>query len=223
MIRAVIFDLDGTLYDYEACNVIAEDKLSLEAEKRLGMDSETFHRILKEAKEDVKDRLGNVAASHNRLLYMQRMCEMAGANPCIHGMALYNAYWDAMLDAMTPYHYVDTLFLWLKRAEIRIALLTDMTAHIQYRKIEKLKIGSDLDCIVTSEEAGVEKPDRGMFKRILEKVGLWPEEALMVGDSQKRDIDGAKAMGMDGILYDGQENFAEMVMTHIKERNQEDK
>ncbi len=34
---------------------------------------------------------------------------------------------------------------------------------------------------------------------------------------------GAKAMGMDGILYDGQENFAEMVMAYIKERNQEDK
>lgn len=223
MIRAVIFDLDGTLYDYEACNVIAEDKLSLEAEKCLGMDSETFHRILKEAKEAVKDRLGNVAASHNRLLYMQRMCEMTGANPCIHGMALYNAYWDAMLDAMTRYQYVDALFLWLKCEKIRIGLLTDMTAHIQYRKIERLEIGSALDCIVTSEEAGAEKPDRAMFKRILEKMRLTPEEALMVGDSQKRDIDGAKAMGMDGILYDGQENFAEMVMAYIKERNQEDK
>lgn len=218
MVKGVIFDLDGTLYDYETCNAIAEKELKTAVQEHLRMDAATFWSILEKAKTDVKGRLGNTAASHNRLLYMQRLCEMAGVSPFGHAIALYNVYWDCMLDQMALFPYVKELFLRLHQKEIQIALLTDLTAQIQYRKIEKLVIGKDISCIVTSEEAGAEKPDAVMFSMVLEKLGLSAEETIMVGDSQKRDIEGAACAGIQGVLYEGQENFTEIVMGFIEGR-----
>ena len=46
----------------------------------------------------------------------------------------------------------------LKKRKIRIGIGTDMTAYVQYRKLEAIGVTSYIDFIVTSEEAGAEKP-----------------------------------------------------------------
>ena len=97
MVRLVIFDLDGTLYCYEQCNERAEKKLKEAMAVSLGVSGQEAESLLKDAKKAVKGHLGNVAASHNRLLYMQRVCERKGVNPLLKAMELYNVYWDAVL------------------------------------------------------------------------------------------------------------------------------
>ena len=46
----------------------------------------------------------------------------------------------------------------------------------------------------------VGKPSRVFFSGALEKMGCVPEEAVMIGDDWKDDIDGAMAIGMNTIL-----------------------
>jgi putative hydrolase of the HAD superfamily len=52
------------------------------------------------------------------------------------------------------------------------------------------------DVICDSGEVGSIKPDAGIFMAALEPLGLRPEQAVMVGDSLKRDMRGAEALGM---------------------------
>ncbi len=55
--------------------------------------------------------------------------------------------------------------------------------------------GFDIDVVVSSAEAGTPKPDAGVFRLALERLGVRPERALHVGDSPE-DERGARAAGM---------------------------
>ena len=53
---------------------------------------------------------------------------------------------------------------------------------------------------VSSAEHGYMKPHRSIFEAALAKAGVRPDQAVMVGDSIKHDIDGALAIGMRAVL-----------------------
>ena len=99
----------------------------------------------------------------------------------------------------------------LKQRGRQLALLTDMTAQIQFRKLKQLKLEGVFDHIVTSEEAGEEKPSGRMFELLLEKAGCAREEMLMIGDDEKKDIRGAEAFGISAALFRNEMRFYDEV------------
>lgn len=54
-----------------------------------------------------------------------------------------------------------------------------------------------------SKRVGVEKPDAALFRWALERLDAAPAEAWMVGDSLKRDMAGAEALGMGHVWLAG--------------------
>ena len=64
---------------------------------------------------------------------------------------------------------------------------------------------------------GAEKPSSIAFSRIIQKLHCNPEEILMIGDSQKKDIDGAVNVGMRGMLFleSYKDTMDERVMEYI--------
>lgn len=202
MIKGIIFDLDDTLYDATACYKKGMEQIAVFSKEQFAIKREEFNINFAKARDDIKLRLGNVAASHNRLLYIQRFLELVGVSPVPYAFTMYEVYWNTVMNYMKLYDYVIPLFDWLKEREIRIAILSDLTAHIQYRKIIQLGIDSYINLLVTSEEAGVEKPDKEMFRLIMKKSLLSANELIMIGDSIERDISGARALGIQGIHYD---------------------
>lgn len=59
------------------------------------------------------------------------------------------------------------------------------------------------DAVADSSVVGVTKPDPKLFMHALDRLGASPAEAVMVGDSVKRDMAGAAAMGMPHALLWG--------------------
>ena len=53
-----------------------------------------------------------------------------------------------------------------------------------------------LSVVVDSAVAGFEKPDPRIFRAALEALDARPEEAVFVGDSMTRDMEGARRLGM---------------------------
>lgn len=218
MIKAVVFDLDNTLYDYDHCNELAEKQLFKCISDNFGISTDEAESLLVTAKKNIKNRLGDgVAASHNRILYMQNLCEQMGKNPLKYARKFYAVYWDTMLDNMKPFGYVKPLFKDLRKDGIKIGILTDLTAYIQYRKIERLDLNDLVDCLVTSEEAGAEKPSEKMFSLMLEKMNINADEVLMVGDSKAKDVDGASNIGMRALLLNKNCNPAEEIWKIVGE------
>jgi 2-haloacid dehalogenase/putative hydrolase of the HAD superfamily len=56
--------------------------------------------------------------------------------------------------------------------------------------------GLAFTAVVTSEDVGAYKPDRAMFTRALDALGLGADEVLHVGDSIKADVGGPHATGI---------------------------
>ncbi|HUH99541.1 MAG TPA: HAD family hydrolase [Nitrososphaerales archaeon] len=68
--------------------------------------------------------------------------------------------------------------------------------------LERTGIRSHFDVILASEREGVRKPNRAIFARSLEAMGVKSEHAIFVGDSPKHDILGARGAGITAVLID---------------------
>ena len=75
MIKAVVFDLDNTIYNYDKCHIVAMKQLEEYVCDKYGLNKVDFRKNFELAKDEVKKLLGNTAASHNRMLYMQIFLE----------------------------------------------------------------------------------------------------------------------------------------------------
>ena len=71
-----------------------------------------------------------------------------------------------------------------------------MQAHFQVQKLQKLKVDHLIDYLVTSEEAGKEKPHSEIFLLALAKLDLQINNVIMIGDNQIKDIEGAEKLGI---------------------------
>ncbi len=201
MVKAVILDLDDTLYAYESLDKEARARVRTYTCEQLGIADEQYDEAYLFGRNETKRQLGNVGASHNRMLYYQKTLEYLGVNPVPLSLRLYEMYWGTFLNNMMLYEGVRKFIDRLHEHKIKVMICTDLTAHIQHRKIEVLGLAEDICCLVTSEEAGKEKPSFEIFELCLKKLQLSPKEVCCIGDSLVKDVEGARAMGMQAILF----------------------
>lgn len=200
MIKTVLFDIDNTLYSYDDAHRAAYASLCRYAEERLGLDEETFTRLHSEANQEMKARLGASSAIHNRLIRYQRILEGQGL-PISHAPVMERLYWTTLVAHAVKTPGTEKCLALLKMAGLRLGIATDMTADWQYVKLERLGILNAFDFMVSSEEAGAEKPSPAFFACCLEKARCAPAECAFVGDSLKKDCLGALSAGMHPLWY----------------------
>lgn len=200
MIRSVIFDIDNTLYSYDDAHAVAFAALTAYAERELGLSAEAFRALHKAANQQLKGLLGSQAAIHNRLIRYQNMLEQLG-QPISRALTMSELYWDTLVDAAQPTPGAAETMAALRAKGIRIGVGTDMTARMQLVKLKKLGLLELVDFMVSSEEAGAEKPAEAMFRRCVEKAGVPAAECLFVGDSLSKDVKGPMACGLRGAWY----------------------
>jgi len=93
-----------------------------------------------------------------------------------------------------------------EEAEFKTAVVTTI-AHFMFQKaIEPIK--KHLDFIMTGFEAGVDKSNPTMYKKVLQILQVSPDQAVMIGDNPSIDVLLPKRLGMKAILLD-RENSGE--------------
>jgi HAD superfamily hydrolase (TIGR01549 family) len=106
--------------------------------------------------------------------------------------------------------YEDTLSVLdaLREYGLKIGLVSntgrDLDAFVSHHAL-------DVDAAVGSGAHGKTKPHPAIFLSALERIGVRPEEAAMVGDSPDDDVAGARALGMQAFLVDREGRFPEAV------------
>lgn len=207
MFKAVVFDIDNTLYDYDGLNnkaIEAAGKWFCEKEK---FSFDEFKRAFEKGREATKKNMRDCAARHNRLIYFQRMSEELGLNPIQYSLELYEKYWGYMLENMRMFPEASQLINKLKKDGVKIGICTDLTSQIQHRKLRRMGIAELIDVFVSSEEADAEKPDEKIFNLIIEKLRISPGQVAYVGDSFMKDIVGAHNVGMFPVWYNQEEDI----------------
>jgi len=114
---------------------------------------------------------------------------------------------DAVIDAYsTPANwrsYPDALpaIAALLRPGRKLGVVSDWSSQLP-RLLETLDLARHFDFVLTSATAGAAKPAAQFYRLALQSAGVDPQAALMVGDSYRADVLGARAAGMHGVLLD---------------------
>jgi putative hydrolase of the HAD superfamily len=90
---------------------------------------------------------------------------------------------------------------YLKKAGYRMFLLTNGFVEVQKVKIRDSKLEPFFEKMITSEEAGYQKPHKKIFEFALKIVKAKKCDCLMIGDDLESDIVGAKNFGIDTVFF----------------------
>jgi 2-haloacid dehalogenase len=212
MYKAILFDLDGTLIDFEASVAHA----LREAFRHAGfeVDDAASWDLIWEAYTPIGDRYWRRCTqeswSRDQVIAYTMRDTLAALGMDKQGAPalaprLAAAYWDAfcrtaclnpgareILERLAPH--------------FRLGLVTNGEGEAQRGRLRAAELDGYFSCLVISEEAGYTKPAREIFDLALAKLGVGAGEALYVGDSVEHDYHGARNAGIDFCHYqpDGQ-------------------
>jgi HAD superfamily hydrolase (TIGR01509 family) len=202
-VRAVLFDLDDTLFDHRHCARAA--LLGVRAthacfERYDPADMEASHaRILEELHLEVLSGRRNLDAA--RVERFKRLYSWAGidADPDLASRAA-RTYREGYLRARTEVRGARAL-LAIAGQHARVVVVSNNLLDEQQEKLRECGLAAHVHALVVSEEAGVSKPDPRIFQIALDRAGVTAGEAVMVGDSWVNDIEGARAAGIRAVWF----------------------
>ena len=190
---AFLFDTDNTLYPYDPAHNVAMNAVRVKVASTFSIGETDVDKAYEEARRQIKHRLKHTAASHSRLLYLQRMLEIMGlGSQVLLALDFEQTYWRSFLSNAVLFDGVKDVLDDIRLLGIPTAVVTDLTAQIQFRKIVYLGLDHYFDYIVTSEEAGHDKPHERPFQIATEKMRPKGDRIWMIGDNPVNDILGAR-------------------------------
>lgn len=181
----IVFDLDNTLYEYETCNKAGELALSIFTAETFGIPHKIVRKQLRAARKNVKARVSG-ASSHERILYF---AEFLAIRKMVHDpkflLEAESHYWSNYFAQMQLAPFGRELLIKARLNGITVALVTNLTASIQYRKLIHLDIDSCFDVIVTSQETNGEKETSEPFTLLRERLDrkIKLDHAWFIGDA----------------------------------------
>lgn len=188
-----LFDTDNTLYSYDQPHFDAMKAVKKKMIDMFSISGDAFEEAFSSARRHVKMRLEGQASSHSRLLYMQRMLELLGlGSQVLTALDLEQTYWRTFLGKAVLFDGVKELLDDIRILGIPAVIVKDLTAQIQFRKLVYFGLDNSFDFVVTSEEAGFDKPHASPFEMAIDKASIKGGCVWMIGDNPINDIRGAR-------------------------------
>ncbi|MBR4773073.1 MAG: HAD family phosphatase [Bacteroidales bacterium] len=128
-------------------------------------------------------------------------------------IALYRDRWREMLVGEVP--GMRELIEELKIQRYEIYGLTNWSMETFPEAREHFGILQMIDRYVVSGAEGLVKPDPRLFQVLLDRYGLKAEECIFIDDNPD-NVDAARQMGMEGIVFQGAEDLKEKLRIKIK-------
>lgn len=187
MIRAVIFDLDGTILNRDAS--------------------------LNKFVEDQYERYKQAFAHINKNTYIDRFIELDARGykwkdkvyqQLIDEFLINVLTWEELLDDYisnfqfhcTPFDNVENTLKRLLEDNMSLGMITNGFEVFQMNNLKALGIEPFFQSILVSEREGIKKPNPEIFRRSSEVLQVSMKECLFVGDHPENDVKAAKAVGM---------------------------
>jgi putative hydrolase of the HAD superfamily len=187
VIRAVLFDLDGTLYDRDEVVLrVAHEQLEIFRDRFGDIDPDALIARTLELDDHGYARRADVY--RELLSEMDVDAKLAGD--------LESHFWDCYCrHCKQPQDTVPTLES-LRAAGKKLGVITNGSIDWQSRKLRTLGLEPYFDDVIISDAVGVAKPDAKIFQLALERLGVDAVDAMYVGDHPQIDIAGARAAGL---------------------------
>jgi HAD superfamily hydrolase (TIGR01509 family) len=203
-VRAVLFDYSGTLFRLEEDESWFHGMQVDEREVDGHVQAELMRRLTAPVGRSVEMNPEAYRAWVNRDLepHLHREAYLhvlrKSGLPDHQAEALYQRVIDPA--SWTPYPDTAEVLNALRRQNIKTAVVSNIAFDVR-PAFEAIGAAHDVDEFVLSFEVGAIKPNAAIFETALTRLGVAPEYAVMVGDSEEAD-GGARALGCGFLLVD---------------------
>lgn len=199
-IKHIFFDLDHTLWDFEANSAKTFEYIFTNNKVEVSLDE--FLEIYKPINFSYwklyrEEKVSKSALRYKRLKESFDSLSYQISDDLIHHLSKvyidnlpnYNQLFDGTIDVL---NYLEPKY--------EMHIITNGFDEIQSLKLERSGIKKYFDKIITSESAGVKKPNPRIFDFALQSAKTVPENSIMIGDNLEADIQGALNMNMKAIF-----------------------
>ena len=198
MIRAVIFDFDGTLVDFVESDTAAlkyihgltdSDCTAEEFSEASVEGIMQFHELV------VSGKIDPLLMFKYRLSYAFKKMEMTWED------RFTDVHRELLLKEIKAYSGAGDMLNNLVN-RVKLGLITNASDSVlQRQRIEASGMREFFREILITGEIGLSKPDPEIFQLIAKRLDVFPEECLFVGDSVQYDIIGAASAGMKTVIF----------------------
>ncbi len=188
-VRAVLFDLDDTLYPERAFVLSGFRAAAQHGAAALGLDAAALEEAC--VRLFTAGRRGDIFDAALRSLGLPVSPESVAL--------LVEAYRTHIPQLRLPEE--TAIVLRALRPRYHLGVITDGYAAVQRRKVAALGLERFLDVIIYTDDWGraAWKPAPTGFVAALEQLGIAPAQALYVADNPVKDFIGARALGLSTI------------------------
>lgn len=200
-INHVFFDLDHTLWDFETNsdkafieifehhNMLDYSSKFLNYYRPINQEYWRLYRHEKVTKDQL--RYGRLKDTFNKIK-LEVVDELINqlAIDYIDALPNYNDLFDGAIEIL------DYL-----RPKYELHIITNGFNEVQYRKMKASGLAPYFDKIITSEDAGVKKPNPIIFDYALNHTKAQKSNSIMIGDNWEADVMGAINFGLDAIYF----------------------
>ena len=188
--KAVLFDLDGTLFDRDTSFLELVQAQYREFLTELpGVPKEAFVRRLVELDEH---GYADKSAVYREIATEFGLPQSLATRLTAHFHGAYASFSKCFPE-------VPGTLSNLRRLGMRLGIITNGATNMQERKVRELGIADLMDELLISEKEGLRKPDPRIFQRALGRLGVRAAEAWYVGDHPTVDIRGAFDAGLTAV------------------------
>lgn len=199
-INHIFFDLDHTLWDFETNSDIAfktifnQHKVNVNLDKFLNYYrgiNEYYWKMYREERVSKEDlRYGRLRDTFNKI-------NVKIEDEVINNLSV--DYINVLPNSNLLFDGAHDILAHLQ-PNYELHIITNGFNEVQYKKMDKSDLTKYFKTIITSEDAGVKKPNPIIFKYALEQTKALSNESIMIGDNWEADIMGAKNAGLD-VIY----------------------
>ena len=187
MIKAVVFDLDHTLFDRYATIQKLVPQLRKHFDLGDGITDEYFIQELSYADKHFVHK--GWEGIYNHLV-------SKGIFKTLPGFAEYT---EIVLrhfrHIAEKYDFAEPTLKKIKSKGYKIGLITNGSHELQYKKLGMLELTDLFDEIIVSGDTPYQKPDERIFLMMAERMGVAPQEMMYVGDHPLNDVEGPRKAG----------------------------
>lgn len=193
-IQAVIFDLYGTLI-----YLADETKPHMKLFQDLGFQAPNeFKKVRRIALEEDFENLSGLVKRLKPDIQMD--------------LTSYQQELENELASVSLYFETIDVLSKLKNQKTRLGLISNLASPYKSPFFD-LGIDEYFDEFLFSCDVGLRKPDKRIYENIVEKFGINPAQALMIGDKIHADVDGPKSIGMNAVHLDRNNKSYNSILT----------